>query len=68
METQLYPVPEAVKDRALIDKAGYEAMYARSVEDLEQVAVAVDAMGTPVLLKNIANIQIGPELRRGVLD
>jgi Cu(I)/Ag(I) efflux system membrane protein CusA/SilA len=42
--------------------------YARSIEDLEQVAVAVDAMGTPVLLKNIANIQIGPELRRGVLD
>jgi acetyl-CoA synthetase len=35
METQLYPVPEAVKDRALIDKAGYEAMYARSVEDNE---------------------------------
>jgi Cu(I)/Ag(I) efflux system membrane protein CusA/SilA len=42
--------------------------YARAIEDLEQVAVAVDPMGTPVLLKNIANIQIGPELRRGVLD
>ena len=42
--------------------------YARSIEDLEKVAVAVDPMGTPVLLKNIANIQIGPELRRGVLD
>ena len=42
--------------------------YTRSIEDLENIAVAVDAMGTPVLLKNIANIQIGPELRRGVLE
>ncbi|MEW6219180.1 MAG: efflux RND transporter permease subunit [Thermodesulfobacteriota bacterium] len=42
--------------------------YIRSREDLEKVAVAVDAMGTPVLLKNIANIQIGPELRRGILE
>ena len=31
----LYPVPEAVKERALIDKAGYEKMYARSIEDNE---------------------------------
>ena len=31
----IYPVPEAVKKRALIDKAGYEEMYARSVKDNE---------------------------------
>ena len=31
----IYPVPEAVKERALIDKAGYEEMYARSVDDNE---------------------------------
>ena len=35
MDTQVYPVPAAVKDRALIDKAGYEEMYARSIEDNE---------------------------------
>ena len=35
MDTQVYSVPAAVKDRALIDKAGYEAMYARSIEDNE---------------------------------
>ena len=35
METQVYPVPAATKERALIDKAGYEAMYARSIEDNE---------------------------------
>jgi Cu(I)/Ag(I) efflux system membrane protein CusA/SilA len=25
-------------------------------------------MGTPVLVKNVANVQIGPELRRGILE
>ncbi len=34
MET-IYPVPDATRKRALIDKAGYEKMYARSVEDNE---------------------------------
>ena len=42
--------------------------YVASLGDLENIVVAVDAMGTPVLLKNIANIQPGPELRRGILD
>ncbi len=42
--------------------------YIRSIEDLENVAVAVDRSGTPVLLKNIANVQIGPEIRRGILE
>jgi len=31
----IYPVPQNVKERALIDKAGYEEMYARSVKDNE---------------------------------
>ena len=30
--------------------------------------VAVDNMGTPVLLRNIAAVQLGPELRRGILE
>ncbi|MDM8522854.1 efflux RND transporter permease subunit [Desulfococcaceae bacterium HSG8] len=42
--------------------------YIRSLEDLENISVGVDSMGTPVLLRNIANIQIGPELRRGILE
>ena len=35
MVNEIYPVPDAVKKRALIDEAQYEAMYARSVEDNE---------------------------------
>ena len=42
--------------------------YLKTLADLENVVVAVDRMGTPVLLKNIATIQIGPELRRGILE
>ncbi|MFC1886072.1 efflux RND transporter permease subunit [Thermodesulfobacteriota bacterium] len=42
--------------------------YIRSLKDLEDIAVSVDRTGTPVLLKHVANIQIGPELRRGVLE
>ncbi len=35
MANEIYPVPDAVKKRALIDEAQYESMYARSVEDNE---------------------------------
>ncbi len=42
--------------------------YLESLQDLENIVVSVDSQGTPVLLKNIANVQIGPELRRGILE
>jgi Cu(I)/Ag(I) efflux system membrane protein CusA/SilA len=42
--------------------------YISSLSDLETIPVGVDAMGTPILLKNIADIHLGPELRRGVLE
>ncbi len=42
--------------------------YLSSMEDMGNIAVGVDKKGTPILLKTIANIQVGPELRRGILD
>ena len=36
--------------------------------DLEQVTIGVDSRGTPIRLKDIANVQIGPELRRGLAE
>ncbi len=42
--------------------------YIKSIEDVENVPVGVDGNGTPVLIKNIANVHIGPELRRGLAD
>jgi Cu(I)/Ag(I) efflux system membrane protein CusA/SilA len=42
--------------------------YIQSIEDLERITVGVDPMGTPILLKSIANVHLGPELRRGILE
>ena len=42
--------------------------YIQSLEDLERVPLGVDKRGTPILLKDVARIQFGPELRRGLVD
>lgn len=42
--------------------------YINSIEDLNSIAVSVDGRGTPVRLRDIANVQLGPELRRGVAE
>jgi len=43
--------------------------YIKSVDDLKSIAIGRDAnTGTPVYLKDVANIDIGPELRRGLAD
>jgi copper/silver efflux system protein len=57
----------------LIERAETEYMvrglgYIRSLDDLNSIPVAVDSNGTPIRLKDIANVQTGPELRRGVVE
>ncbi len=42
--------------------------YIKSIADIEQIALGVDANGTPILIKQIAHVNIGPELRRGIAD
>lgn len=42
--------------------------YIKNIEDLENTSVSVDRYGTPILLKDIAAIQVGPELRRGLAE
>jgi Cu(I)/Ag(I) efflux system membrane protein CusA/SilA len=42
--------------------------YIKSIEDLENIPLGVDKKGTPILLKNVANIHLGPELRRGLAE
>jgi Cu(I)/Ag(I) efflux system membrane protein CusA/SilA len=41
--------------------------YIKSVADLERIVVKVDA-GTPVLLKDIARIELAPDERRGIAE
>jgi Cu(I)/Ag(I) efflux system membrane protein CusA/SilA len=57
----------------LVEWSGAEYMvrargYVKNIADLEQIVVKTDERGTPVLLRDVANIQLGPELRRGVAE
>jgi copper/silver efflux system protein len=42
--------------------------YLRTVEDIENVVLAVAAAGTPVRVQDVARVQLGPDIRRGVAD
>ena len=42
--------------------------YIKSIEDLENIPLGVDQRGTPIMLRDVAVVQIGPELRRGLAD
>ncbi|MEX2468052.1 MAG: CusA/CzcA family heavy metal efflux RND transporter [Gemmatimonadota bacterium] len=42
--------------------------YLGSVEDIESVALGVGPGGTPITVGDVARVQIGPEIRRGMAD
>jgi copper/silver efflux system protein len=42
--------------------------YIKTIKDIEDIPVGTTATGTPIYIKNVANIQLGPEIRRGVAD
>ena len=42
--------------------------YLRGIEDLQHIPIDVTDQGTPVLLRDVAHIQVGPEMRRVVAD
>ncbi|MCF8067387.1 MAG: efflux RND transporter permease subunit [Desulfobacterales bacterium] len=42
--------------------------YIKSIEDLQRIPLGVDKRGVPILLRNVATVRIGPELRRGIAD
>jgi Cu(I)/Ag(I) efflux system membrane protein CusA/SilA len=57
----------------LLEQAETEFMvrgrgYVSSTQDLEQVALGASDSGTPILLRNVASVSLGPELRRGLTD
>lgn len=41
--------------------------YIQSVEDIEDIALKTEN-GTPVLIRDVADVQIGPDIRRGVAE
>jgi len=42
--------------------------YLSSIQDIETIPVAVSETGTPLLVRDLATVQIGPEMRRVVAD
>ena len=42
--------------------------YLKNVQDLEQIPLGVDKNGTPILLRDVASVRLGPQARRGVAD
>jgi len=57
----------------LIEWTGREYMvrgrgYATKIPDFEQIVLKVGPGGVPVLLRDVARVELGPEIRRGVAD
>ena len=42
--------------------------YLETLEDFRNIPLDVSASGTPVMLSDVARVQIGPELRRGIAE
>ena len=42
--------------------------YLRSLEDIRQIALGVGEDGVPILLRDVAAVAVGPEMRRGLAE
>ncbi len=42
--------------------------YIQSIEDIEEIPLGVDQRGTPIRVRDIADVRTGPELRRGIAE
>jgi Cu(I)/Ag(I) efflux system membrane protein CusA/SilA len=75
----LMTVMEAVRrsnndvEGRVLEFSGVEYMvrgrgYVGSTRDLESIAVGTNGAGTPIFLRDVARVQLGPEIRRGLVD
>jgi Cu(I)/Ag(I) efflux system membrane protein CusA/SilA len=42
--------------------------YIKNLADVENIVVGTDGRGTPILVKDVALVRLGPELRRGLAE
>ena len=79
LKIPLMKVVEAIRDGnndvggRLVEFTGTEYMvrgrgYAKSISDIEKIVIGNDMSGTPILIQNVADVALGPEIRRGVAD
>jgi copper/silver efflux system protein len=57
----------------VLEMSGVEYMirgrgYVKGLQDLELVSVGTGTAGVPIYLRDIASVQLGPEMRRGLAD
>ncbi len=57
----------------LIEFGGTEYMirglgYARSIQDIQDIVLTASENGTPIRIKDIGQVELGPDIRRGVSD
>ena len=57
----------------LLEIAGHEHMirgrgYVKKPEDLGHITIRSNANGTPILVKNVAVVSLGPDIRRGMAE
>jgi len=57
----------------VMEVAGIEYMirgrgYIKSIADIAQIAVGVNSNGTPILLRDVATVRLGPDMRRGLVE
>ena len=58
---------------AVIEQAETEYMvrglgYIKNISDVQNIVVGTDKKGTPVMIRDIGLVRLGPELRRGVAE
>ncbi len=57
----------------VVEFSGIEYMirgrgYIKSSTDIEKIAVGANANGTPILLRDVASVSLGPDMRRGIVE
>ncbi|MEW6037177.1 MAG: CusA/CzcA family heavy metal efflux RND transporter [Pseudomonadota bacterium] len=57
----------------VVEFSGVEYMirgrgYIKSTADIDQIAVGVNSNGTPILLREVATVTLGPDMRRGLAE
>jgi copper/silver efflux system protein len=75
----LMKVAEAVRgsnkdvEGRVLDLSGVEYMvrgrgYIKDIKDIENISLGTNGAGTPVLVRDVARVQLGPDIRRGLAE
>ena len=58
----------SVIERAEAEHMVYATGYIEGIDDLKDVPLGLSSTGTPILLKDVAHIRVGPQMRRGIAE